>query len=77
LQILEISSVENRIGASFRLAMDGEQPKRRPGMDTKKPWDMRSERGLAGFHTNVTELKYLPSGRETGNGGTQWIGQQG
>jgi hypothetical protein len=46
-------------------------------MDTK-PWDMRSERGLAGFHTNVTELKYLPSGRETGNGGeTQWIGQQG
>jgi hypothetical protein len=46
-------------------------------MDTK-PWDMRPERVLAGFHTNVTELKYLPSGRETGNGGeTQWIGQQG
>jgi hypothetical protein len=43
-----------------------------------KPWDMRRERSLAGFHTNVTELKYLPSGRETGNGGeTQWIGQQG
>jgi hypothetical protein len=48
-------------------------------MDTK-PWDMRPERSLAGFHTNVTELKYLPSGRETKQGmagETQWIGQQG
>jgi hypothetical protein len=48
-------------------------------VDTKS-WDMRPERGLAGFHTNVTELKYLPSGRETKRGmagETQWIGQQG